>query len=415
MKNTLTLLFICCIVLPLSSQIKYEPGYFIDNQNNRVDCLIKNRGWKGSPSEIKYKLTENSEEKTTNTKDFIELSIDNRVKYIGRSVQVDQSSTKLEYLSFTKEPEYKEKYILLKVLIEGEASLYEYDSNNQLRFFYNDGKSNAIEQLIYKEYKQKSGNIGKNRAFVQQLYRNIPCESIPLELATSLGYDRKSLLKYFIDYNQCKEVEFINFNEKSNKGKLFISARPRVTYASAKVLSDIEDGFFDANFGSTVSFGLGFEMEYVLPFYQGHWSLVMEPTLRSFVGSARDSVPSLTGNVISREFNYRSMEVPILIRYRMHLNDNSKLFFNAGPVLDINTRGSNYDNYLTNGILLRRFDLYSGINFVAGLGLDIKEKYTIEYRIFSNRELLEKNLGHGTDFQAMSLVFGYRIMDILDK
>ena len=36
----------------LFAQVKFEKGYFIDSQNKKVECLIKNKDWIGSPSEI---------------------------------------------------------------------------------------------------------------------------------------------------------------------------------------------------------------------------------------------------------------------------------------------------------------------------------------------------------------------------
>ena len=43
------------------AQISFEKGYFINNANQKTNCLIKNQDWKDNPTEFEYKLDENSE------------------------------------------------------------------------------------------------------------------------------------------------------------------------------------------------------------------------------------------------------------------------------------------------------------------------------------------------------------------
>ena len=43
------------------SQINFEKGYIIDKNNNKSECLIKNKDWLGNPTEFEYKLNQNSE------------------------------------------------------------------------------------------------------------------------------------------------------------------------------------------------------------------------------------------------------------------------------------------------------------------------------------------------------------------
>ena len=42
----------CC------AQISFEKGYYIDNSNQKVDCLIKNVDWKNNPTSFEYKLSD---------------------------------------------------------------------------------------------------------------------------------------------------------------------------------------------------------------------------------------------------------------------------------------------------------------------------------------------------------------------
>ena len=54
-KQILVLAFITISCLQSYSQIIFENGYFIDESNNRIECLIKNIDWKNNPTEFEYK------------------------------------------------------------------------------------------------------------------------------------------------------------------------------------------------------------------------------------------------------------------------------------------------------------------------------------------------------------------------
>ena len=41
------------------SQIIFENGYFIDDSDSKIECLIKNIDWKNNPTEFEYKLSPN--------------------------------------------------------------------------------------------------------------------------------------------------------------------------------------------------------------------------------------------------------------------------------------------------------------------------------------------------------------------
>ena len=138
MKNHL--LFLLLTVLGFSSyaQISFEKGYYIDNNDQRIDCLIKNIDWKNNPTEFEYKLSENSTpEKATITsvKEFGVVSIS---KYIRSTVNIDRSIDNVNsviLISKEKNPVYKEEELFLKVLLEGKASLYLFEMGNSKNFF----------------------------------------------------------------------------------------------------------------------------------------------------------------------------------------------------------------------------------------------------------------------------------------
>ncbi|WP_397364543.1 hypothetical protein [Olleya sp. R77988] len=113
------LLFLLTIILSFNcySQITFEKGYFIDDSNQKTNCLIKNIDWQDNPTEFEYKLSENSKSKKANIKSIKEFGIDNISKYVRSIVNIDRSSEMLDDLTNDRNPEFKEEELFLKVFI----------------------------------------------------------------------------------------------------------------------------------------------------------------------------------------------------------------------------------------------------------------------------------------------------------
>ncbi|MCA4783256.1 hypothetical protein IF125_13505 [Empedobacter stercoris] len=140
-------IFIFLFTISIHAQIRFEQGYIIDNNNQRQDVLIKNIDWLNNPKSIEYKNDETSKIEIATINQIKEFGVDNQSKYVRVDVKIDRSSEDLAKISSIQEPEFKEEKLFLKVLIEGEASLYGFTDNNLKRFFYKTNEG-TIEQLI---------------------------------------------------------------------------------------------------------------------------------------------------------------------------------------------------------------------------------------------------------------------------
>ena len=58
MKKLLVVFLIAFNIFNSYSQIKFEKGYFINNYNDKTDCLIKNIDWKSDLSSGLRKLAD---------------------------------------------------------------------------------------------------------------------------------------------------------------------------------------------------------------------------------------------------------------------------------------------------------------------------------------------------------------------
>jgi hypothetical protein len=179
MKKQILFLAICMTIsLHSFSQILFEKGYFINNSNQTIACLIKNIDWKNNPTKFEYRLAQDSMIQTENMETVKEFGIIGVSKYVRATVQLDRSSNELNNMSWEKNPNFLEEQLFLKVLVEGNATLFQYEDGYLIRFFFC-LKDSAIQQLVYKRYLVDE-TIAQNNYFKQQLFNELSCQAITL-------------------------------------------------------------------------------------------------------------------------------------------------------------------------------------------------------------------------------------------
>lgn len=209
MRKQLLLIALFTILCAESySQIIFENGYFIDESNNKIECLIKNVDWKNNPTEFEYKFSQNDTVHKATFKTVKEFGIYNVSKYIRAKTNIDKSSEQIDKMSSERNPNFQEELLFLKVLIEGKASLFLYIDGNLTRFFYKLNDS-EIQQLVYKRY-LIDDTILENNSFKQELFLKLKCEEIVLNDIKNLRYSNRDLEKLFIKYNKCTGSDYIN-------------------------------------------------------------------------------------------------------------------------------------------------------------------------------------------------------------
>lgn len=395
------------------SQRKFKKAYFIDNDNKRTECLIKQEEWGSNPTQFKYKLTESSNVLTGTIKFIKEFEISNQVKYKRVSVEIDRSSKHRDKLSYDKEPNFIKETLFLKSLIEGEASLYSYRSNNLFRFFYST-KNVDLQQLIIKTYKASNPETGlvdikTNKAFQKQLWDNLKSENINVTDIRKTSYRTGDLVKIFKKYNLSKNSNYTNFNKNSSKNILNLNIRPGANFSSIKF--EKENEFYpEANFGSKVNFRMGIELEWILPFYNNKWSLFLEPTYVSSFTEEKEIVyitAPLTSINSTAKIEYQKIEIPIGIRHYFSLNENSKLFITGSIVFNNSFESST-------GFKDRDFPSFDfnpkNNNIAIGVGYKHK-KFGVELRYSSKNNIAPRvrPIWSSIPYNSFGITFGYQI------
>ncbi|MBU2930175.1 hypothetical protein [Winogradskyella psychrotolerans] len=318
------------------SQMNFQKGYFIDENNHKVSCLIKNKDWINIPENFDYKLTENDIVQTINFKDLQEFRIFNTdLFYIKYKLDQDLKNQKNEVI------EAKGNFIFLKVLLKGEGSLYEY-FNDKSYFVYNLGDDD-LKFLAAPIKKNKKGKIISD-TFKSELYKNLKCDGFSVKTFKKLHYRQSELTKLFLEYNTCNGIGYDNFYNKRTKTKFRLKAIAGVNIhpsfsnefsyvfeydlpPSAGGGKGYDSDYGAINFDAQTNFSYGAEVEILLPLNRNKWSVFISPTYQKL------SALSGSKEVGEHHFNYvielssiSLIELPIGVRYYMNLDENTQVF-----------------------------------------------------------------------------------------
>ena len=389
MKAEFTTIILILIILNSFAQITFEKGYFIDNNNQRVECLIKNNDWKDNPKEFEYKLAENVGHETGTTSTLKEFGVLGYSKFVKADTKIDLSSKDASTFSKTRNPEWTQEQVFLKVLVEGKATLYYFERNGLIRFFYSVPDS-AIKQLIYKEFISENEKISENFTFRGQLWNDVKCSTTIMSDVESLNYKKNDLERYFRKYNECNGSLSVDYIKKEKKEFFHLRITPTLNYAS---LSEISGGPSNIDFGSQLNYSIGLETEFILPFNKNKWGILFEPTYQYFKAEA----PHDTYIAVA---DYKSIECLLGLRHYFFLSQNLKLFLNFQYIPSFS-----YD--FNSKIYKKEVESSSSIAFGGGVGY---KKISAEMRYYVNRNLLNNYNSISTDYHRISLIMGFKIL-----
>ena len=307
----------------VSAQVEFEKGYFVQNSGEKVECYILNSEWYFNPSKFQYKISENSEVKTLSVNDARELHV-GEYYFFPKTVQFDASSMNIDDLSEDRAPQFENRKLFLRKLLDSKVDLYSYQANSVTRFFMED-QNGVITPLVYKKFKT-GGKISENHHYRQQLSNLDGCNENLVSSFERINYSKRSLIDYFQKYNECLGAE-VTVLKVDASGKFNINLKVGAGIANFEVEKGLTAGGTEF---SGIEPRFGAELEYVLPFYRNKFAIYAEATYRSISGKEPLS-GSLEGDLTMK---YSSMELSPNVRYYMFLNNRSSIFLNIGFVLD---------------------------------------------------------------------------------
>lgn len=408
MKKHYLLLLIAILSFNSFSQISFKKGYYINNNDEKINCFIKTVDWNNNPIEFEYKLSKTSELKKGTLKFVKEFGIDNSSKYIKAEVMMDRSSELLNKISSEKNPKFNNEEVFLKVLVEGKANLYQYIEKSLTRYFY-ELPQLSIEQLIFKSYKTTGNKIAKNNDYKKQLYTNLKCKNINFIQIDKIAYNKNDLIQFFKEYGNCEKTDLIYLEPNNKRNLINLTLRPRLNNSSLTLQNSGFSSRDIIEFGNKTGLGIGLELEVVLPINKEKWSILIEPTYQNYISeTVNNDVSVIFGGEIKSKVEYNSIEIPIGLRHYFYLNNRSSIFINTSYIFDLSSN-SFFEferSDITNTI---KENLNTDQNLSFGIGYKLKNKYSIELRYQTSRELIKLNNIWSSDYKTFSFVLGYSI------
>jgi len=394
MKNKILFLILFSSITTAYGQIRFDKGYLIDNENNKIECFIRNYEWEKCPSECEYKLTENGNIKKGDITSIKEFSIYGSSKYIRVNTKIDRSESEL---SEFRNPIWHQEQLFLKVLVQGKASLYNYEDENSSKFFYS-VKDSLIQQLVYKKYLINGNQPTVNVSFRQQLLNNVNCANTTVSSIEHFDYCQGDLERYFKKYNECMGDSFIFYDRKKNRAKFNLRITPGINYSSFSMFTYSHSTTYRRiDFDGQTNFRLGLEAECILPFYKNKFGITLEPTYQYF------NAQKVTESNVA-EINYRSLELAVGIRYYLLLNEKTKIFID-GLINSFASSNLNSNVDLDHSTL----KMNQKTNLALGGGIDYK-RISVELRYYSFQRILDANYNWTSDYNKISFIIGYNLL-----
>jgi len=389
----------------ISGQVVFEKGYFIDENNHKTECFIKNSDWKNNPTDFEYKTEKSDTIKKNSILLVKEFGMYGDSKFVRATVNIDRSPTEIYRLSTQKSPIWSKEQLFLKVLIAGKASLYYYFDDGSPKYFYSKTET-PVQQLIHKEYLTEDGKINTNDSFRQQLWNDIKCENTSLKSFEYLNFYQKDLEKVFKAYNACHgDTSFVNYIHVQNRDFINLRITPGINYSGMTFNNTYSLPIESIKYNNTLSFRIGIEAEYILPFNKNKWGIFLEPTFQYYKTkktiSPYDSPAAL---------DYSFLEFPIGLRYYYFLNKDLKVYLNGLyiPIFTIDFNSTvNFDN-------ISDKEIRSGQCLAIGGAVEYKS-VNLEVRYYSTKNILSSYVNYTTDYSRVAVILGYKFLKIKQK
>lgn len=306
-------------------------------------------------------------------------------------------------ISQEKAPDFTEETVFLKYLVDGKADLLYYENRDLRRFLFRID-NNEIRQLVYKPYYFTELQIAYNEDYKKQLAGNLKCETT-LPDFEKVKYNTKDLIRTFTAYNACSGAAVPVTYEVTEKRDLFnVNIRPGINFSAFETENFYYSSTATTRFERKPSFRIGVEAEFILPFNKNKWALFAEPTYQSYKAETESVIypGQYFESTSKRSIDYKSIELPFGVRHYFFLSNRSKLFINAAYVFDFEMNSSIRYDY-------REFKIFSGNNLAFGAGFKYNDRFLIEFRASTARNLMLNYANWTSKYQTYSLLLGYTV------
>ncbi|MEQ8523186.1 hypothetical protein [Gracilimonas sp.] len=347
------------------AQPLFEQGHYYDLGQNKTEGLISIYSVIDENPYFLFKKKHRGKQDTVFFRDVSEINVSD-FKFIRKDTKVLTVEEAANDSAFTEES------LLLRVEVEGEATLYSVKSGDDYTFYFS-MPGQMPEQLIYAQYFRSDGRLARDNAFREQLASSLQCGSYDFSF---LRYNKEQLITAFSDYNNCVQEKFKRYTGIPSLSAKYLNVgisygRSKYFVESTNVILDTEN----ARFTGTTPY-IEADVEYLIPslknrigfFFTGGYVKFSDSDERILLG---------TQQVIDLE--YQVIQSTIGVRGYWPVNNALKLYGELGLGKDFESGKGISINYEVDGRGYQDFDntRLTG-HLTGGIGIAFFNRYIIQ-------------------------------------
>lgn len=388
-------------------QNDYRKGYYIDNENKKFEIFLQYRDYskmnfsENDSQNIKFKSAENGAVEKIAQSNVNEISIPGDFKFQRFVIPLLKS--------YSNEPirELRNKSLFLKVLSEGEASLYSYLSKKKTIYFYKINNQVIPIELSYVDapLDQSAKDKRASDGYKKELYEALKNETLKPSDFSTIGYNAKDLIAVFDRYNKLQGKENVILSNTISKSKLVFTGLVNLNNTSVVVANEYSSS--DAE--NLFSVGIGAEAELR---FNPKWGLFLKASLHALDYSlnTKEFERSLAKHTSRFDVDMTCLDVILSPRYHKVINARSELFLSLGVgVVILNGTAQEIKTTKTSSSEVTRsplnLTLQGDFIVVPAVGYSFAKNYSVEvqYYVISDYFKSKGNALIGSPYQVFNV------------
>ena len=404
--------FLAVVLTALSTYAQdQQQGYYITNNGQRIEGYFKTTDFYNTESLEFKQQNEGGDYSSIDVNTISEYGIGTEFKFIKKTFEIDDSETNFKRLSSVSEPKWIKTTGFLNVIIEGEASLYSYNSDKGTKFFYST-PSKDVEQLLYKRYRPSETIVAENNLYLQQLLNNVRCENEERSFFATIDYNKRPLIRAFKKYNECSGSPYTVYNNSTGKEtKINFTAFAAVNYMSF----GIKGSGADSEVEKFISPSLGIEVALVLP--SEKWEIFSRVEFESLSAKTKAVYDRGFGSLTVENYDIdtQAINVQFGLRHNFINKGKNKYFIDGAfgitkPFGDISIE---IINSTTGGdastTALKNIELETSLSGNIGVGYMYRNKFGVAIRYETGRNMLSNGGALKTNISRIGLNLRYTL------
>jgi hypothetical protein len=323
--------FLAVFTIVSTAQLLYAQktilkGYIIKLNNDTVKGYIDYKNWNKNPVSINYYPALNDKPQTLDVKSINGFGITDdkyNESYISKTVKLETSPQQLGKLGFDKEPAFEDKILFLRVLNQGDLTLFKY-VDDRSHFFIDNGSK--TEELIYKRYyvNESKNQIAYNSNYKEQLKNLfINNKNISDDEIEKVSFYEGDIIKIVQKHNQSKPNSYKPVAYKNEK---LVAKFGLILGGSYSTLS-----FRDVDFKGSTGIIPGVSLLLIIPRSSEKLGINFDLAYRSFKfdGTYQNKQSDFQYSNQTYAFDGKYLKLSAMFRYTF-ANTSLKPFLNLG-------------------------------------------------------------------------------------